>query len=79
MKRVSLTEFKGNCSALLSRVQKTKKPLLTTRFGKPVAEIVPVPPMPKSDWIGSMKDTIEIVGDIVVPAGDEGDWEVLRD
>jgi len=64
---------------LLSRVQKTKKPLLITRFGKPVAEIVPVPPVPESDWIGSMKGSMEIPGDLVLPACEEGDWEVLRD
>jgi len=32
-----------------------------------------------SDWMGSMKDTIQILGDIVSPANDEGDWEVLQD
>ena len=26
-----------------------------------------------------MKDSIEILGDIVSPASEEGDWEVLRD
>jgi len=29
--------------------------------------------------MGSMKDMIEILGDIVSPANDEDDWEVLRD
>ena len=33
----------------------------------------------QADWFGSMKDTIEILGDIVSPASDEDDWEVLRD
>ena len=32
-----------------------------------------------SDWIGSMKDTIQIIGDIVSPANDEAEWEVLQD
>jgi hypothetical protein len=31
------------------------------------------------DWIGSMKDTMKILGDIVSPASDEDEWEVLRD
>jgi hypothetical protein len=38
--------------------------------------------MPGNDQaalIGSMKGTFEILGDIVSPAGDEQDWEVLRD
>ena len=32
-----------------------------------------------ADWMGSMEDTIEILGDIVSPVNDEDDWEVLRD
>jgi hypothetical protein len=30
-----------------------------------------------SDWIGSMKDSIEILGDIIAPASAESDWEAL--
>jgi hypothetical protein len=29
--------------------------------------------------MGSMKGSIEILGDIISPAGDEDEWEVLRD
>jgi hypothetical protein len=38
--------------------------------------------MPGNDptaWIGSMKGTFEILGDILSPASDEQDWEALRD
>jgi len=79
MKEVTISEFKANCSSLLNQVQKTKQPLRVTRLGKPIADIVPTAPQPGTDWIGSMKDTIEILGDIVSPASDEQDWEVLRD
>jgi hypothetical protein len=38
------------------------------------------PVAPKTvEWIGSMKDTVEILGDTVSPANDEDDWEALRD
>jgi prevent-host-death family protein len=80
MKQVAISEFKAKCLSLLDQVHKTKKPLLVTRFGKPIAEVVP--PSPKAgskNWIGSMKGTFEILGDIVSPANDEEDWEVLRD
>jgi len=30
-------------------------------------------------WIGSMKNSMKIKGDIVSPANDEDEWEVLRD
>jgi prevent-host-death family protein len=80
MKEVAISEFKAKCLAMLEQVQKTKKPIRVTRFGKPVAEVVPVSPRAISeDWIGSMKDTMKISGDIVSPANDESDWEALKD
>jgi prevent-host-death family protein len=79
MKEVAISEFKAKCLALLEQVQKTRKPILITRFGKPVAEVVPPSPTIRKDWMGSMKDAIEIVGDIVSPATEESDWEALRD
>jgi prevent-host-death family protein len=79
MKEVAISEFKAKCLALLEQVQKTRQPILITRFGKPVAEVVPPSPAVRKDWMGSMKDAIEIVGDIVSPATEESDWEALRD
>ena len=79
MKQIAISEFKAKCLALLDQVQKTKKPILITRFGKPVAEVVPPSPAHIADWMGSLKGTMEILGDIVAPANEESDWEVLRD
>jgi prevent-host-death family protein len=80
MKEVAISEFKAKCLGLLEQVQKTKKPIRVTRFGKPIAEVIPaVPDTERAKWIGSMKDAIEIVGDIVAPANEESDWEVLHD
>jgi prevent-host-death family protein len=79
MEHIAISEFKAKCLALLEQVQKTKKPIRVTRFGRVVAEVVPVSPDSPAPWIGSMKDRIEILGDIVSPANEESDWEVLRD
>jgi prevent-host-death family protein len=80
MKEVSISEFRAKCFSLLSQVQKTKQPLRITRSGKPIADIVPTPLQPsRADWLGSMKGEIKILGDIISPANDEDDWEVLRD
>jgi prevent-host-death family protein len=79
MMEIAISEFKAKCLALLDQVEKTKKPIRVTRRGKVVAEVYPPSPEPATDWIGSMKNEIEILGDIVGPAGDESDWEVLRD
>ena len=80
MKEVAISEFKAKCLALLEEVRNTKKPIRVTRHGKPVADVVPPAPVfDRSAWIGSMKDTIVIKGDIISPADDEDDWEVLQD
>jgi prevent-host-death family protein len=80
MKEVAISEFKAKCLSLLDQVQKTKRPIRVTRFGKPVAEVIPASPEAgPASWIGSMKDTMKIMGDVVSPADDENDWEVLRD
>lgn len=79
MKEVAISEFKAKCLAILDEVQKTKRPVRVTRFGKPVAEVVPPSHTSKRDWMGSMKGRMEILGDIISPATDESDWEVLHD
>jgi len=80
MQEVAISEFKAKCLALLEQVRKTKKPIRVTRFGKPVAEIVPPSPLKqKGDWLGSMKGTMDIVGDIVSPVIDLNDIEAMRD
>ena len=78
MKQVAISEFKAKCLAILDEVQKTKQSILVTRRGHPVAEIGPPSPKDDRSWIGSMKQ-IKILGDIISPASDEDDWEVLRD
>jgi prevent-host-death family protein len=80
MKEIAISDFKAKCLALFEQVQKTKKPIRVTRFGKPIAEVVPVArEAGPADWIGSMKNTMKIVGDIVSSASDENERKVLRD
>jgi prevent-host-death family protein len=79
MQEIAISEFKAKCLAVLERVRSTKQPIRVTRFGKPVAEIVPPTSVEeRSSWIGSMKNSMRITGDIVSPAIDEDEWEVLR-
>ena len=79
MEEIAISKFKATCLAVLERVRRTRKPVLVTRFGRPVAEIVPPsPPQRPADWIGSLAGTAQIRGDIVAPAGRTEDWEALR-
>lgn len=79
MKEIAISEFKAKCLSLLDQVQKTKRPIRITRFGKPVAEVIPPSAQTSADWLGSMKDEIKILGDIVSPANEPNEWEAIRD
>ncbi len=79
MEEIAISKFKATCLAVLERVRKTGQPVLVTRFGEPVAEVVPPVPKPGKRVLGAMRGTIRIVGDIVGPISDPDDWDVLRD
>ena len=80
MQEIAISEFKAKCVAILEQVRKTKRPIRITRLGKPVAEVFPPSPAKqKGDWLGSMKGSFDIVGDIVSPVIDLSDIEALRD
>jgi len=76
---MAISKFKATCLAVLERVRKTRKPVLVTRRGEPIAEVVP-PPLPEkaAKFVGSRVGTIRIVGDIISPVVDESEWEALR-
>lgn len=79
MQTMAISKFKAKCLAVLERVRRTGEPVLVTRFGKPVAEVVP-PPVPErpGEWLGALSDRGEIIGDIVSPAVEPGEWEALK-
>ncbi len=80
MQEIAISEFKAKCLSLLQQVSKTKQPIRITRFGKPVADVVPPAGLQvdRNAWIGSGKGTAKIVGDVVSPANAPDDWEALR-
>jgi len=76
---VSISEFKATCLALLDKVKKTGQPLIVTRRGEPIAQVIPPPPVEtRSSWLGSLQSTGEIVGDIISPAVTPEEWEALE-
>jgi len=78
METIGISKFKATCLAVLERVRRTGKPVLITRRGEPVAEVVPPPPRTEgATWLGAMRGTGRIVGDVVSPAGEAEDWEAL--
>jgi prevent-host-death family protein len=80
MEQVSISDFKAKCLALLEQVEKTKQPIRITRHGKPVADVVPAAPsVDRASLFGSMRNSMEILGDIVSPVIDLDEIEALRD
>ena len=77
---VSISRFKATCLALLAKVKRTGRPILVTRKGEVIAQILPPPPPPEkpASWLGSFHSSGKILGDVVLPAVDSKEWDVLR-
>jgi prevent-host-death family protein len=75
MKTIPVSEFKAKCIALLKQVQKTKKPLVVTLRGKPLARVEPIVQPKKRVRLGALKGWMEIKGDIIHSTM-EKDWLV---
>lgn len=77
---ISASKFKATCLGVLEKVRKTGKPVVVTKFGKPIAEVIPVrESKPAKKWIGSMVGTGRILGDLVSPAVSEQDWDMFKE
>ena len=78
IQKIAISEFKAKCLSLLDQVNKTKTPLRVTRRGKPIADVIPASiESDERDWIGSMAERMDIVGDIVSPVIDPKEIEAL--
>ena len=66
MQQIAISKFKATCLAVLENVQKTRTPVQVTRFGKPIADIVPTAPEKKGSWLGCMRDEITYLSDDIV-------------
>ena len=79
MQTMTVSKFKATCLAVLERVRRTGEPLLITKHGVPIAQVLPAPlPAPKEQSaFGCMAGMAEEIGDVVAPLPPE-DWEALR-
>lgn len=64
--------FKAECLRLMDEVARTGQPIVITKHGKPVAQLVPVPTEPES-MFGYMSNTVTIKGDLVAPTAESWD------
>jgi prevent-host-death family protein len=71
---ISVSEFKATCLSVLETVRRTGRPVLVTKRGQPLAEVVP-PPAAGASWLGAMSGSAKLLDDAIEPAAAE--WDVL--
>jgi len=74
MATIPASEFKAKCLQLLDEVARTREPLIVTKFGEPVAQLVPM--APKTKLFGALKGSVVYEGDIISPV--ENEWEAAQ-
>jgi prevent-host-death family protein len=67
--QIAAGEFKARCLRLLDEVQRSRKEILITKRGRPVARLLPADTEAPA-LLGRMKDSIEIRGDLIAPTGE---------
>ena len=77
MAQITLTELPENLQTILNQMQETGEILTIIKDGIPLATVSPVP-SPKRNAFGCMKDTGEILDDIVEPTANLVSWESLQ-
>ncbi len=73
MKKMAAGVFKANCLAVMDEVQSKRETVVITKYGKPVAKLVPVE-SEGDDIFGFLRGKITITGDIVSPALTPEEW-----
>lgn len=74
-RQIKASEFKAKCLSLMDEVARTGTPLVITKNGEPVAELVPHRRRTGSPW-GCLKGRLFITGDIISPIDVE--WDALK-
>lgn len=77
MSTIAVSKFKATCLAQLERVRRTGQPLLVTKRGVALAQVLPPPvAKPAPGAFGCMAGRIGKIGDVITPLP-EDNWEVL--
>lgn len=79
MDAMPISTFKTHCLSIMERVRRTGRPVRVTRYGRPIADVVPAAPRARAlRTLGLLKDRTMVTGDIVAPVVEPGDWDALR-
>ena len=76
MRTIAAGKFKAQCLQIMDEVEKTGRPVVITKRGRPIVELGPVVKRPLT-LRGAMKGQIMIKGDIVGPLQER--WNALEE
>ena len=75
MRTLAITDFKAHALQVLGQVAETREPVLVTKRGKPLAEVIPF--SPDTPCSGKLADALVFEKDIVTPLGEDM-WDACR-
>ncbi len=74
--KISAAEFKTKCLKIMDQVNAYHEEVIITKYGKPVAKLIPYSKKQSKSLYGYMKDSVSIDGDIIEPIGEV--WDADR-
>lgn len=77
MRTIPAGEFKQTCLQLLDEVEATREPIVITKRGRPVAQVVPLPTERAGAWLGALRGRGEVPDDLAAYQLDAEDWGSL--
>jgi prevent-host-death family protein len=75
--RISATEFKAKCLALIDQVHSSGEPVVITKRGRVMASLIPEADTEQKPWL-RLRGTVKWSGDPFQPVVDESEIEALR-
>ena len=79
MDAMTISKFKAQCLSVMDRVRRTGRPVRVTRYGRPIADVVPSAPVTHDvRTLGFLKDTTRITGDLIAPVVATRHWNALK-
>lgn len=77
MKTMAITEFKVHALKVLSQVAKSKEPVIITKRGQPLVQVIPFVENAKENTPGKLAELLVFENDIVSDLGTEI-WDACR-
>jgi len=72
-------EFKARCLRVMDEVERTRRAVVITKRGRPVARLVPVDPTEPGVFLGRLAGKISVLGDIMAPLDPPEAWDPVAE